>query len=232
MPPEVVARLDETLAGLVAERQVVSAKTPSNVVPLRRRWASRAAAAAAAVIVVGAGGVAVANLDVFSGSNGTADSAAGGGGSAAKSESLDSSTDSPRKPAPAAGDLASRLPRITAASFDAYASRLVQTPAAAASQDSTSNRRKAARDGALAEALKESCPGPRVGDRAATRPVLYDGSEAVLVIHPQRGGQQLVEAWTCTGDRVLDRTRVAVPLETSGQSTPGNPGLGSPTPTP
>src|SRR6478672_12026110 len=69
MPPDVAARLDETLAGLVAERE----EAPADVVPLRRRWAPRVAVAAAAVIVIGAGGVAAANLGVFNGtSNDTA----------------------------------------------------------------------------------------------------------------------------------------------------------------
>ena len=70
MPPEVAARLDETLAGLVAERSGgcgCRAGEAGTVVPLRRRWAPRAAAAAAAVIVVGAGGVAAANLGLFNG---------------------------------------------------------------------------------------------------------------------------------------------------------------------
>src|SRR5215213_3032580 len=60
MPPEVAARLDETLAGLVAERSTEA--VPANVLPLRRRWVQRGAAAAAAVIVLGVGGVAVADL--------------------------------------------------------------------------------------------------------------------------------------------------------------------------
>src|SRR5690349_21400812 len=62
MPPEVAARLDETLAGLVAERTSTEEPATTVVVPLRRRWAQRGAAVAAAVIVLGVGGVAVANL--------------------------------------------------------------------------------------------------------------------------------------------------------------------------
>jgi hypothetical protein len=235
MPPEVAARLDETIAGLVAERHVETEETASNVVPLRRRWATRAAAAAAAVIVVGAGGVAAANLGVFGGTNATSDSAAGGS-TAGKAESLDSSTASPREPAPlSGGDAVDRLPRITASAFDTDVTRLLQQDLSAAVPDDSTARnqqRKAAEDGALADSLKETCPGPKLSGKADTRPVLYDGTEAVLVIHPEHRGARLVEAWTCTGDRVLDRARVPVTHETSGQSSPGDPGLGSPGPTP
>ena len=87
IPPEVAARLDETLAGLVAERAAESDQPEPDrtVVPLRRRWAPRAAAAAAAVIVVGAGGVAAANLGVFGGHNDSMTSADGAASSKAES---------------------------------------------------------------------------------------------------------------------------------------------------
>lgn len=61
VPAEVVARLDETLAALTADRRTepVSDTAAASVVPLRRRsrLAPRLLAAAAAVVVVGAGGV-------------------------------------------------------------------------------------------------------------------------------------------------------------------------------
>jgi hypothetical protein len=31
---------------------------------------------------------------------------------------------------------------------------------------------------------------------------------AVLLVHPAEEGRQLVEAWTCAGDRRLDSTRL------------------------
>lgn len=104
MPPEVAARLDATLARLVAEREAAepeqispeerAAESPTadrgaTVVPLRRpvgqstrRWATRGAAAAAAVIVVAGGGVAAANLGLF---GGAISSDSSGGSSAASS---------------------------------------------------------------------------------------------------------------------------------------------------
>jgi hypothetical protein len=235
VPPEVAARLDETLAGLVAERSAVSESTPSNVVPLRRRWASRVAAAAAAVIVVGAGGVAAANLGLFDGPTASSDSAAGGS-SAGEAEALDSSTASPA-PSQPGGDLPNALratvPRLTAASFDTDVAVLVQRGQYARVPDSTvTNEGKALDRRALTDAAARGCPGPKVNDGALATLVLYDGNPAVLVIHPEKRGEQLVEAFACGGARVLDSARVPVTHDTSGQSSPGDPGLGSPTPTP
>lgn len=239
MPPEVAARLEETLAGLVAERRAGQdaprAETRSNVIPLRRRWARRAAAAAAAVIVVGAGGVAVANLDVFAGTNATSDSAAGGGQS--KAESLDDSSSATPPPSQPGGDLPGALresaPRLTAASFDADVVRLVQGDRYARVPDGTvTNEGKALDRRAPTYAAARGCPGPKVKDRAVKTLVLYDGTPAALVVHPERDGARLVDAWTCAGDRLLNRTQVPVTKDTSGQSSPGNPGLGSPAPTP
>ena len=96
MPPEVAARLDDTLARLVAERagspdsipdssadstqdREDHASAAGNVVPLRRRWVPRVTAAAAAVVVLGAGSVAVANLGLLG--NGPSMSSESAGGS-------------------------------------------------------------------------------------------------------------------------------------------------------
>jgi len=245
MPPEVAARLDETLAGLVADREAQTEHAPvveqgrSNVVPLRRRWTSRATAAAAAVIVLGLGGVAVANLDGFQGGSSDKASSDAGGISAGGAESLDESSSAPPAPSAAGGDLGALregVPRLTAASFDADAARLVAGDQNLSSLDGsvTSERKtldKADRR-ALANAARSGCPGPQVDDGATETLVLYDDAPAVLVIHPARQGERLVEAFACGDARVLDSTRVPVTDDTSGQSSPGDPGLGSPSPTP
>ena len=117
LPPEVAARLDDTLALLVAERGRAGGARPEdettadNVVPLRRRWLPRAAVAAAAVIVLGAGGVFVANLGQMSGTGlssssdsadkSTAEGQDSGGGSSSDSESgTDSGTGATAAPRP------------------------------------------------------------------------------------------------------------------------------------
>ncbi len=242
MPPEVAARLDETLAELVAEREAAEdapseEASHSNVVPIRRRWATRAAAAAAAVIVVGAGGVAVANLGVFGG-NAANDSTAGAGSSTSKAESLDSSAPPPaatpgdQSIAPAGGD----VPALSAASFDADVTRLLRgreaSLAALADKPNSSEDREAQQDAGGNYLRKSGCPGPAVTDGALATPVRYDAKVAVLLVHPASGGARLVDVWTCSGDRKLDSASVPVSDPTSGQNSPGDPGLGSPSSTP
>ncbi len=237
MPPEVVARLDDTLARLVAERtEGAESADPgadpgagsdptaevTNVVPLRRRWASRVTAAAAAVIVLGAGGVAATNLGVFGGSSST---------TASKSDAgADSATTSEALPAPGtAPDAATRraaelgLPQVRSTSFAGDVTALVRTGSAkavaplsggqkpslgasAAPQDSGG---ELAAPRQPAETLRElGCPGPEITDGAVLRPVVYDGRVAVLVLHPENDGARLVEAWNCQGSRRLDSATI------------------------
>lgn len=229
MPPEVAARLDETLAGLVAEREGrVPEPSRTNVVPLRRRWARRSAAAAAAVIVAGAGGVAAANFGLLGdGSSGDSTTA----GSAKQAESLDESTGSPSVPATAPDRAVNGLadvPRIRAESFEADVARLLpqiqalsHTSTGAESKQAP-NRRESAKKGA-AVSPQDACPGPRTPRGAARATVRYDGTLAVLLVRPERAGtpgERIAEVWTCAGDRRLTRTSVPVP------------GFASPSPSP
>jgi hypothetical protein len=212
MPSEVAARLEDTLASLQEERSAAT------VVPLRRRWSPRLAVAAAAVIVVGAGGIAAANLGVFGGST-VSDSSSAGNSAGGTSKSLDGpataqpSAPSTRKPLPGqlANGLASGLPRVSAASFDTDVARVLRGSSTAAGDTSAAERK----------AADATCPGPRSTGGSTTTLVLYDGTRAILVAHPEQAGEQLVVAWTCTGDRELDRTVV-----------PSDPGLGGASPTP
>ena len=245
MPPEVAARLDETLAELVAEREAAEdapseEASHSNVVPIRRRWATRAAAAAAAVIVVGAGGVAVANLGVFGG-NAANDSTAGAGSSTSKAESLDSSATAPRRHSGRPVDRPCRGRRTRPQrSFlrrrrDPLAARPRGEPGGAGGhrgQPNSSEDREAQQDAGGNYLRKSGCPGPAVTDGALATPVRYDAKVAVLLVHPASGGARLVDVWTCSGDRKLDSASVPVSDPTSGQNSPGDPGLGSPSPTP
>jgi hypothetical protein len=249
MPPGVATRLDETLAELVAERAGASDdqtgddktgdnESRDNVVPLRRRWATRAAAVAAAVIVVGAGGVAAANLGVFGGS--ADDSSAGSASSKAESQDDSASppSDSAGKPvAPGTG----QLPALSAAAFETDAARLVKnSPLFVAGTVPNVQDQKRQADKQSEGALRTSgCNGPPITDGATPTLVLYDGQLAVLLVHPQHGDSRLVDAWNCAGTRKLDTARVpAVPVPTSGktgkggQSSPGSPGLASPAPSP
>ena len=223
IPPEVEARLDETLALLVAERgrtaadpgdDEVQEPTSDNVVPLRRRWLSRAGAAAAAVIVLGVGGLAVANFGNLSQSEQqrSSDSA---GASAPEAES-----DAESKAGADSRSGANQLPDLSAASFESDVSILLQGRASMlasegegagegeAADEPSPNSREKAMPGAPGVLPSRACPGPEVTDGAAARQVLYDGRKSVLLVHPERGGRLLVEAWNCDGDRRLASTKI------------------------
>jgi len=231
LPPEVEARLDETLALLVAERSRATGDSGApdedestydprtgNVVPFRRRWLPRAGAAAAAIIVLGVGGLAVANLSGLSQSEQQSSSDSAGGsaskavpkaGSGAESESGSDS-----------GTGTNQLPDLSAASFESEVSMLLQGRASMlSSEGEATGEGKAAdepspnsRDKALPAAPgvlpSRDCQGPEVTDGAAARQVLYDGRRAVLLVHPERGGRLLVDAWSCDGDRRLASTKI------------------------
>ncbi len=225
IPPEVEARLDETLALLVTERDRAAGgpgqieeeeATTGNVVPLRRRWLPRAGAAAAAVIVLGVGGLAVANLSNQSEQQSSSDSA---GASAPEAESkTDSGAESKAGSDSSTG--ATQLPDLSAGSFESDVSILLQGRASmlasegeaagegdAADQPSP-NGRETALPGAPGLLPSRDCQGPEVTDGAAARQVLYDGRRAVLLVHPERGGRLLVEAWNCDGDRRLASAKI------------------------
>jgi hypothetical protein len=237
MPPEVAARLDDTLARLVAERadagespgdapdDAPDSQRTGSVVPLRRRWVSRMTTAAAAVIVLGAGGVAAANLGVFSGDSPmSADSAESAGDSSAEKsvpETAGSDTgatsDSPT-PSDSSGRegvaSAVAVPRVSAKSFASDVTALLRartslvTPERRSGSGSTQDQ-DAAPEGPARALEARDCAGPKITDGAVPNPIRYDGGLAVLVVHPERDGGQLVEAWTCDGDRLLAGTTVA-----------------------
>jgi len=234
IPPEVEARLDETLALLVAERGRAAGghgdeeddkATSDNVVPLHRRWLPRAAAVAAAVIVLGLGSLAVANFGNLSPSEqqSSSDSA---GESAPKAESeAESKADSDTEPGTAGESPGSRtgatlLPDLSAASFESDVSILLQgrasmlapdgkaVPEGEGAAERSPNSRDNAMPGAPGVLPSRACPGPEVTDGAAARQVLYDGRQAVLLVHPERGGRLLVESWNCDGDRRLASAKI------------------------
>ncbi len=215
IPAEVEVRLDDTLARLVAERDRTGSEeaTSGDVVPLRRRWLPRAAVAAAAVIVLGVGGLAVANLGLFglspTGENTAADSA-GESESKSTGEGPDPSADSGTDSGTAG---AAALPELGAATFASDVAVLLEgrqkvlTPEREAADEGAQNRDSAKPDapGAL---TSRACPGPEITDGAVANQVRYDGQLAVLLIHPERGGRQVVQAWNCAGDQRLASTTV------------------------
>ncbi len=257
MPPEVTARLEDTLAELTSLRAAQGpAPTPAQtsaqssadgptrspgegsrstadpdsatVVPLsgRRRRSSRWAAAAAAVIVLGAGGVAVAGLDLLGTGTPTADDASAGGQS--KAESLDDSGASapqtaPSTPGGAGADqrslVGAELPELRSSAFaDDAAALLAATSAPRESKGTAGGQAQdgGGDDGATegAEPSNPACPGPtgrRAADEVRRLTVTYDGRLAILLVRAPSSGTQVLEAWTCAGDRLLDRARIPAP---------------------
>jgi hypothetical protein len=165
-------------------------------------------------VVIGAGGVAAANLGVFGGSSHNAGSTAGG---ASDSQAKSSTGDTAPSTAPSGSQSrealgAAALPELRAGSFASDVSSLLhrrtalsapgQAPDASSGTTQKSPGSQARQR--AADSLKNlACPGPRITDGALPTPVRYDGRLAVLVVHPERGGHQLVEAWDCRGDRRL-----------------------------
>ena len=234
IPPEVGARLDDTLALLVAERgraaggpgrveadvvedeSLTDPKT-GTVVPLRRRWLPRAGAAAAAVIVLGVGSLAVANFGNQAQSGQSSSDSAGV--SAPEAESgAESKSGSGAGSDSRTG--ATQLPDLSAASFESDVSILLQGRASmlasegedagkgGAAGEPSPSKRENALPGAPGVLPSRACPGPEVTDGAAARQVRYDGRRAVLLVHPERGGRLLVDAWSCDGDRRLASTKI------------------------
>lgn len=202
MPPEVVARLDEALASLVAERS--AADEPAAVAPVvdlaarrRRRRASLVLAAAAAAVVVA--GVAGPRMMQGGGDSASVDAGADSsfGGSALVEE------DSPEQ-APSPGATTDDLQRDTGG--EAYATR---DRLAAVSSDTAARDLRRVRDRPRVRAQapvpltagEVACAGgaAAVRDRVVV-PITWDGVPAVASFAAPRDGRQLVEVTTCEGD--------------------------------
>jgi hypothetical protein len=193
LPDDVALRLEDTLAGLVAERSAVPARS-------RSRWLPRLAVAAAAVVVLGLGGVATIHLSRSGGENSTADSAAGGGSAG----SAGSEAQSP-SPLYGANKLAQAVPGLSSSGFAREVAALVGSRPglrAPAAEDTSSAR-------TASPGADSTCAGPAVTDGARVTPVSLDAAPAALVVHPAKGGKRLVEAWSCGGAHRLASTTIA-----------------------
>ena len=163
------------------------------------------AVAAAAVIVLGAGSVAVANLSNTSpmGQNCSADSAG---------ESARASRTRPRTPLTRSGSSAdtgaAALPELGASSFASDVAMLLEGRARCSPRRARCRRKSPQQKRAAPSRVRRSAdvpclPGSEGHRRRRPNQVQYDGRRAVLVIHPERAGRQVVEAWNCAGDRRL-----------------------------
>jgi hypothetical protein len=207
VPPQVVARLDATLAGLVAERGATPAAAPAPsspaspsssaapaarpsapVVPLarrRRRIASASLVAAAAVVV---GGVAIGQM--VGGQSGSSDSASisddSGAGEHSPAEALrdrESPTAAREQPTTEEGELP--VPDLGSATLR----RHVRALAPVAAADGTLRDRDAP--------CRVGDAGP--GDRVR---VTYEGQDGLLVFRAPAGDVQRVDLYLCGSEGV------------------------------
>lgn len=223
MPADVAARLDETLAGLVAEReaeQLSQERTATGaVVPLRPRWMPRIAAGAAAVIVLGLGGITLASN--WGGASGSGSDSTASDAGAGKSLQGETASEPPAQSgAGQDNSLTERqaarddLPRLQAASFPRDVQVLLsQRPAlrgpAAAQERGDLAESPTPASPEQAPSADAACPGPTVANGATVTLALLDSTPVALVVRPPEGGKRLVEAWSCDGSRRLASTTVA-----------------------
>jgi hypothetical protein len=194
-PDHVAARLDATLADLVAEREH-PARRPAGNRPTRHtgRWVLLAGAASVAAIAA----FAIPSLNPGQGNSSTASSdsakqAPAGGGRNAPSAQAGSGSK--------ADTAVPRVIRLSTGSFRADVRRQLATiegPGAL----SESTRKSAGFAGQKCEMAK-----PPAGV-AEQRPVLLDGRAAVLEVFDSHGGTRLVRAVSCEGQDILASTRV------------------------
>jgi hypothetical protein len=212
LPPEIANRLDDTLAGLVAEREAEKISeehtATGKVVPLRPRWMPRVAAAAAAVIVLGLGALTWANLGhLGDGVNATSSDA--GAGSAQSEQAPTASSPGGVTSSGKAARAPEPTPVLRAATFPQdVRALLVHTPSLR-SPTRLHGELSGTSPGKAPASLSLACSGPPVKDGSNVTLVRLDATPAALVVHPARKGRSLVEAWSCDGTRRLASTTVA-----------------------
>jgi hypothetical protein len=201
VPADVAARLDDVLAGLVAERAEHPASAAGDAAPVselterrRRRWPALLVAAAAVSVV----GLGVGN--VLGGSSGQMESAVtADSGGHADSEAVEPGD------AAAPGTLSERqAPQDTADKVTASADvpRLRSDSLAVDVQQAADFALTAERSRVLT--LRGSCVQPGVGEGDEWLAVRLDGERAVLVLRAADQGRRTAEVFVCDGDDVAD----------------------------
>jgi hypothetical protein len=202
MPPEVAARLDDTLAGLVAERAPASGRRHARrrVVPVAprppsggdRRWAPRLLAAATVVAVLGGLGIALertAQLD------GTSSSSSAGGSALARH---------PGASANAATGSAAALPHLTTQHFRRDARAALGAPGSSARGAAQSGSGLA--PGPSPQPVAPVCRPPVHPHASRLVAAIVDGRMATLVVRSLGHGRLHVTAYSCAGARLTSAT--------------------------
>jgi hypothetical protein len=209
-PPEVVARLDDVLAGLVAERaRGAGAATTGGVSSLaaqaerrRRRWPK--ALLAAAAVVAGGYGVGAAltgttmsgDAESAAGGSTSSDSDAGGAGDRPAPQGEPEAADSQLAEAPAnATALRDAPPRLRSDHLAEDVVRVLDETGPARSGDTAVPKRVLV--GAAA-----ACLPSRLGPDESWYLVRYDGRRAALVAPRPEGGAVQASVLGCDGERL------------------------------
>lgn len=212
LPADVAARLDDTLAGLVAERSTAPDEDGADdsgdraVVPLRarRRW-PRALLAAAAVMVVGYGVGGVLGGGSLSG--GDTGDAASAGDTVAEDAAGGAEDASPERlgeaPAQELGNA-----RDQAMVFEGVV-RLRSERLAADVRRALGLVETSALDD-LSSSDQSRCPIPTLSPGESALAARYDGRRTVLVTGPEEGGRVKASVYSCSG-ALLDETTVTLP---------------------
>lgn len=176
IPPEVAARLDDTLADLVADRRPAG---PDEVAAVRRRRRARALVAAASVCLLALVGAALVRTNQGGGQGGGQGEASSGAGSQA----------APRQVPP--GGAPRPLPQLHSRSLTGDVTRLLAdgSPSAFAARP-----QQRPQDTASARC---DLPSTRAGDRLLA--VRLDGRPATLRVGPVAGGTRVAQVYSCDG---------------------------------
>lgn len=188
-PPEVVARLDATLAELTAARrpdEVATRETTADVVPLgnrRRRWVGTALVAAAAVVAVGVG---IGPLvDDWRGAGGDADMATSADD---RGEASDSDGEARAEAS------ADSVPRVRAAHFDRDVALVRDGPSYLGQEGDAGS--SGTLNGQQSRPAVRCGPEPDAAERAV--PVRYQRQPATLLFRAPEDGTQVVELYLCS----------------------------------
>lgn len=216
MPPEVAARLDKTLAGLVAERRAAGDSTDSSEpAPLTdlesrrrtRRW-PRLLVAAASVSVLGYGvGVVV---DQMNGS-GSAETSSAEAGASADFGAAGSKRDAERLPEAVVDGRVQRLevpPAEARLHSDTLAADVRAVLEGAHPTRSYAMDSPGTAGGRELEELAR-CDLPVVTRRDQVALIRLEGRQATLVVHKEPDGVRVAEVYSCDdGHELLARTRI------------------------
>jgi hypothetical protein len=210
-PPAVVERLDDVLAGLVAERSATSPPDPPSsdevaAARARRRW-PRLLLAAAAVVAGGYGVSAAMDQGVLGGSSSGGDASMSSDAGGAESDGRATAS---KRGGPTELNDRTSLTQLRSDRLDADVRRLLGDSLTMAPSDTPRRdgwKSAAPRDEGLA--LTRAC-APRSSPTGDWHAVRLDGRRAVLVTEPEAGGAVVATVYSCAGD-VLAGTVVAAP---------------------